>query len=95
MTANHPLHSPQPGTWKPIGIVTGAALDCGPQPSLTSLPLGWSVIAVKPSGRGGRHGGAVAGLLTKIHQKVCQNIIFKVMSEVQKDSEDIFAGTGI
>jgi hypothetical protein len=30
-------------------------------------------------------GGATAG---------CQNVIFGVMSEVQKDSEDIFAGLG-
>ncbi len=37
---------------KLIGILTGAVPDCGPQPVRTSPPLGWSEIAVKPSGRG-------------------------------------------
>ncbi len=38
--------------WKLIGILTGATLDCGPQPGRTSSALGWPVIAVKLSGRG-------------------------------------------
>jgi hypothetical protein len=37
---------------KLISIMTGAALDCGPQPGRTSPVLGWSVLAVKPSGKG-------------------------------------------
>jgi hypothetical protein len=42
--------------------------------------------AVKLSGRGGGlQGSDAARLLTKI----CQNVIFVVMSEVQKDLEDI------
>ncbi len=57
---------------KLIGILTGTALDSGPQPGVTSPALGWSVIAVRPSGRGCWHGGAAEGLLTKIHQNACQ-----------------------
>ncbi len=38
---------------KLIGILTGAALDCGPQLGGTSPAHGWSVIAVKPSGMRG------------------------------------------
>jgi hypothetical protein len=34
----------------------------------------------------------VAELLTKIIQKAHQNVIFEVISEVQKDSEDVSAG---
>jgi hypothetical protein len=40
---------------------------------------------------GGCQGGARASLMTKIHQNEHQNIIFDVMSEVQKDLEDISA----
>ncbi len=43
----------------------------------------------------GQQGGAAAGLLTKICQNVNQNIIFEVMSEVQKDPEDVSAAIGI
>jgi hypothetical protein len=46
-------------------------------------------------GRGSGHGSAAAGFLTKNRQNECQNLIFEVMSEVQKDSEDISAGKGI
>jgi hypothetical protein len=46
--------------WKLAGMLIGASPDCGPQPGGTSPALGWSVLAVKPSGRGGlgrgRHG---------------------------------------
>jgi hypothetical protein len=38
---------------KLIGILTGAVLDCRPQPGRTSHALGWSVIAVKRTGREG------------------------------------------
>jgi hypothetical protein len=59
-------------------MLTGAVPDCGPQPGGTSPAIGWSVIAVKPSGRGGGHqGGAATELLTKNCQKVRQNIIFR------------------
>jgi hypothetical protein len=44
---------------------------------------------------GGRQGGAAARCLTKIHENVCQNVIFDVMSEVQKDLEDVSAGISI
>jgi hypothetical protein len=44
---------------KLIEILTGATLDCGPQPGQTSAVLGWSVTAVKNRvERGGRQGGA-------------------------------------
>jgi hypothetical protein len=64
----HPrtLHGSGPETdWCRSGLQTTA---CSPT-------LGWSIIAVKPIGRGGQQGGAAAGLLTKIHQNVCKNII--------------------
>jgi hypothetical protein len=44
---------------------------------------------------GGQQGGTVAGHLMKIHQKVCQNSFFEVMSEVQKDLDDVSAGIDI
>jgi hypothetical protein len=44
---------------------------------------------------GGQKVGAAAGLLTKKCQNVCQNILFEVTSEVQKDLEDVSAGIGI
>jgi hypothetical protein len=80
---------------KQFGNPTGAAPDFGPQPGRTSPALGWSVLAVKPRGGGGRQGGTAARLLMKNHQKGCQNIIFEVMSEVQKYSDGISARTGI
>ncbi len=39
--------------WKLIGILTDPGPDSRPQHSGTSPTLGWSVIAVKLSGRGG------------------------------------------
>jgi hypothetical protein len=70
--------------------------DCGQLPgqsSTASTDIGYSVIAVKLSGRGrGWQGGAAAGLLTKIFQKVCKASFFEAMSEVQKDLEDVSAG---
>jgi hypothetical protein len=51
-------------------MLTGAVPDSGPQPSGTFSTLGWTVIAVKPSGRrGGQQGHAVTRFLTKIHKK--------------------------
>jgi hypothetical protein len=78
---------------KPISVMTGAAPDCSPQPGRTSPTLGWSVIAVKPSRRGDRQGGAAAELLTKNIKNV-KTSFFETMSEAQKDSEDVSAGIG-
>ncbi len=90
----HPPHSiPRPRDQKLIGILTTAMPDYGQQPGRTST-LGWSVIAVKPNGKGwGRQDVATARLMTKIHQNGSQNVIF--WHHVQKDSEDVFAGIGI
>jgi hypothetical protein len=46
-------------------------------------------------GGGGQQGSAVARLLTKTCPNRHQNVIFYVMSEAQKDSEDISAGKGV
>jgi hypothetical protein len=43
---------------------------------------------------GGSAGDAAAGILTKIHQNGIKTSFFEVMSEVQKDPEDISAGIG-
>ncbi len=68
---------------KLIGMLTGAAQHCGPRPGQTSPTLVWSVIAVN-QGEGGWQYVAAAKLLTKKHK----NVIFDIMSEVHKDSED-------
>jgi hypothetical protein len=47
------------------------------------------------TGGGGQEGGAAAGCLTKIIKKSVKTSFFEVMSEVQKDSEDVSAGIGI
>jgi hypothetical protein len=73
--------------WKLIGILTGAALDCGPQPGGTSPALWWSVIAVKPIERRGRQMLQCAGHLTKYIEMDVITSFFDIMSEVQKDSE--------
>jgi hypothetical protein len=50
------------------------------------------LIGMLTGGRGGGlQGSAAAGFLTKKRQKVRQNVIFEVMSEFQKDSEDVSA----
>ncbi len=76
---------------KLAGMMTGALPDCGPWPGpgRTYPTLGWSVLAVKPNGRGCLQGSAAIGLLTK--KSIWMS---KVMSEVQKDSEDVSAGIG-
>jgi hypothetical protein len=43
---------------------------------------------------GGRNGSAATELLMKKRQNGHQNVIFDIMSEVQKDSQDISAGKG-
>ncbi len=48
-----PPHSMRPATGNWLEFLTGAAPYCGPLPGGTSPGLRWSVIAVKPSGRGG------------------------------------------
>jgi hypothetical protein len=45
--------------------------------------------------KGGQQGGAAVRLLMKICQNGCENIIFYVISEVQKDLKDVSAGIGI
>jgi hypothetical protein len=77
---------------KVIGILIGATLISGPQPGGTSPAIGWSIIAVKPSGRGGRQDATTARHQAKIHQNGCQNVIFYGMSEVEKDLEELSAG---
>jgi hypothetical protein len=73
---------------KLIGIMTGATADCGPHPGETSPALGWSVIAVKQSGREGHWENVVTvGLFLKICQMEVKMSFFDVMSEVQKDRE--------
>jgi hypothetical protein len=62
------------------GMLTGGSPDCGPQPGGTSPALGRSVIAVKLSERGVGRVALAARILTKIRQKVHQNIIVKVMT---------------
>jgi hypothetical protein len=57
--------------------------------------LGWSVIAVKPNGRGGSAGLHCDWTSNKKCQNGRQNIIFDVISEVQKDLEVVSAGIGI
>jgi hypothetical protein len=77
--------------------MTGATPDCEPQPGQPSPALGWSVISVKPSGKGGgQQGDATAGLLMKIHQKVCMSNLhfFYSCHKFKKDSEEISAGKG-
>ncbi len=78
-------------------MLTGDALDCGTQPNGTSPILGWSVIAVKPSRKGGgsQQGGAAAGFFTKIFQMDIKTLFFDVLSEFQEDSEDVSAGINI
>jgi hypothetical protein len=71
-------------------------LDCGPLPCENLYALGWSVIEVKLSGRErGRQGVAEARLLRKICRNGHKTSFFEVMSELQKDLEDISAGIGI
>jgi hypothetical protein len=45
--------------------------------------------------KGGQQGGAAVRHLMKICQNDCENGIFYVMSEVQKDLKDVSAGIGI
>jgi hypothetical protein len=83
---------------KLIGILSGTAPDCEPQPGGTSPTVRWSVIAVKQSGRGGgggQKGGATTGLLTKYIKMYIKTSFFEVLSEDKKDSEDVSAGTSI
>ncbi len=74
---------------KLIHNLTDATPDFVPQPSRTSPALGWSIIAVKPSRRGGSAGWRRSWTSDE------NTSFFEVMSEVQKDSEDVSAGIGI
>ncbi len=91
----HPPHS----TW----LGTRNWLECWLAPHRTVATgqwdfsrLGWSVFAVKLSGRGGgqQQCVAAAGLLMKKHQNGHQMLFCDIMSEVQKDVEEVSAGIG-
>jgi hypothetical protein len=75
--------------------MTGAAPDCRPQPGQTSPALGWFVIAIKPSGRDGSEGWRGSQTYDKKYIKKYVKASFEVMSEVQKDSEDVSTRIGI
>jgi hypothetical protein len=60
---------------KLIGILTGAMLDCRPQPRRTSPALRWFWMIVKPTGTGG--GGAERWL----HSWTFEVILLKFMSK--------------
>ncbi len=62
MRTHLPPHSTRPLTGNWLEFLTGAAPYCGPMPGGTSPGLRWSVIAVKPSGRGGGFGRGHCGL---------------------------------
>jgi hypothetical protein len=63
--------------WKLTGILTGTALNCGPQPGGTSPALGWSVKAVKTLRWGGSAGYCHSWTSDKNTAKnVCQKVIF-------------------
>ncbi len=77
--------------------VPGAARHCGPWPGRTSPALWWSVLTVKPVGSG--EVGMVAPRQNFWQKNVKMDVkmdvktsFFDVMSEVQKDSQDISAG---
>ncbi len=80
---------------KLIGMLTGAALHCGPGPGRTSLMLKWSVIAVKPDRSGGvRRSASRLNLWQKKKKIDVETSFFEVTTEVQKDLEDVSAGIG-
>jgi hypothetical protein len=72
--------------------MTGSLPDCRPQPGQTSPALGWSVKAVKPSGRDGSAGWRRSQTSDKKYVKKYVKTSFEVMSKVQKDSQDVSAG---
>jgi hypothetical protein len=58
----------------------------------------WSEIAVKQSRRGGCAEGCTAARLLTLHvyhENECQNLIFYVLYETKKLSQDISAGIGV
>jgi hypothetical protein len=75
--------------WKLIGILTGTP-DNRPQPSGTFHTPRWSVIAVKPSRRGGGWQGGVAAGQKYVKMDI-KTSFFDVMSEIQKDLVDVLA----
>jgi hypothetical protein len=80
---------------KLIGILSGTATDCGPQPGRTSPAFGCSVIAVKPRGKvGGQQVALGPVFLQNYVEMYIKTSFFDVMSEVPKDSEDVSAGIG-
>ncbi len=76
-------------------MFVGAAPHCGPRSGGASLALGWSVKAVKPERSGGSAGSHSDWTFDGKTSIGCQNVIFDIMLEVQKDLlEDISAGIG-
>ncbi len=78
---------------KLIGMLTGAAPHCGPRPGATSPAIRWSVFAVKLSGRGGvGNMSSRPDFWWKNVKMDVKTSFFDVVSEVQKDSQDVSAG---
>ncbi len=80
-----PPHSAWLWDRKLTGILTGTPLDYRPQPGETSLAFGWSVIAVKPTGRGVVDRVAPQeDFCRKYIKKYVKMLFLDIMSEVQK-----------
>ncbi len=80
---------------KLIGMLTGAAPHCGPRPGATSPAIRWSVSTVKLSGRGGV--GNMSSRPDFWQKNVKMDVkmsFFDVVSEVQKDLQEVSAGIG-
>jgi hypothetical protein len=80
---------------KLIRMLTGAALHCGPQPGGDFSPSRVVCIHSKTKWKGGGpQYGSTARLLTKKRQMDVKTSFFDVMSEVQKDLQEVSAGRG-
>ncbi len=78
---------------KLIVMLTGAAPHCRPRPGRTSPAISWSVYTVKLSGRGGSAICLRGPTSDKKNVKMdVKSSFFDVMSEVQKDLQDVSAG---
>jgi hypothetical protein len=94
LRTHHPPHSTRPGTWN-------WSKFCWSRTALwTTARRDFSrARVVHNSCKTGRKRGwwqssDATELLTKKRQNGCQNVFFDVMSEVQKDLEDVSAGIG-
>jgi hypothetical protein len=80
---------------KPIGMLTGVTPDYGSQRGRTFPTYGWSVIAIKMSGWGVvRRVALCLDYGEKYIKMDVKTSFFDILSEVQKDSEDVSAGIG-